>query len=215
MRRILLLRPEPGLSASAARAVALGLAVIRHPLFAIECLATSSPPPSGAFDAVVVTSANAVRCGARLLQAVAPLPAYAVGEATAASLRSIGIEPEATGSGGVRGLDLPEGRLLHLCGERHQPVGGDAVAYPVYRAVPVQAPLPPLGGLVIAVHSPAAGEQLDALAGDDRRSARVAAISPAAAAACGGGWLDVQSAPRPDDQSLLALAAGLCQSDPR
>jgi uroporphyrinogen-III synthase len=43
----------------------------------------------------------------------------------------------------------------------------------------------------------------------------IAAISPTAAAACGEGWLAVQSAPNPDDQSLLALAAGLCQSPDR
>lgn len=213
MRPLILLRPEPGLSASATRAAALGLEVIGHPLFGIECL----PPPTvrGMFDAVVVTSANAVRCGEQILRAFADVAAYAVGEATADALRAIGIEPAFTGSGGIEGLTLPEGRLLHLCGERHRPLEGEATSVPVYRAIPTTDSLPPLAGTVVAVHSPAAGERLDALAGAARHSAMIAAISPTAAAACGEGWLAVRSAPNPDDQSLLALAAGLCQSPSR
>ncbi len=210
MRTLVLLRPEPGLSASAARARALGLDVIEHALFTVEPVPATLP--DGEFDAMVVTSANAVRCGGALLDRFHSLPAYAVGQATAAALREAGIEPSAVGTGGVEGLALPPGRLLHLCGETHKPLIGKVAAVPVYRMAPTDEPLPDLGGKVVAVHSPAAGARLDALAGRDRGRALVAAISPAAALSCGAGWAAIQSAAAPDDESLLALAAVLCQS---
>ena len=62
MRKLLLLRPEPGLSASAERARALGLEVIACPLFAIEPVEWEAPDPAD-YDALLLTSANAVRHG--------------------------------------------------------------------------------------------------------------------------------------------------------
>jgi uroporphyrinogen-III synthase len=171
--------------------------------------------PDGGFDALVVTSANAVRCGGTILDRLRDLPAHAVGEATAAALREVGIEPVSVGTGGVEGLALPSGRLLHLCGDVHKTLPGDVVAVPVYRMVPTTEPLPDIAGAVVALHSPSAGSRLDELAGSERRTTLVAAISPAAARACGEGWQEVHSAAAPDDESLLALAAALCQSPPR
>ena len=64
---------------------------------------------------------------------------------------------------------------------------------------------------VVAVHSPRAGRRLGELV--DRRSRiTIAAISPAAAEACGAGWKRVHAAPQPNDAALLALAARLCES---
>lgn len=212
MRRLILLRPEPGLSASAARAEAMGLKVVRHALFAIEPIAATLP--GGEFDALVLTSANAVAHGGDVLKAARHLPVYAVGEATAEAARAVGLRVAAVGRGGAEGLDLPVGRLLHLTGERHRALPGETVSVPVYRAVPAGDPLPDLAGAVVAVHSPAAGERLYALA-TARESTRIAAISTAAATACGAGWQQVQSATAPDEPSLLALAAALCQSAAR
>ncbi|HEY0629709.1 MAG TPA: uroporphyrinogen-III synthase, partial [Sphingomicrobium sp.] len=62
MRKLLLLRPEPGLSASAERARALGLEVICRPLFEVEPVEWASPDPA-AYDGLLLTSANAVRHG--------------------------------------------------------------------------------------------------------------------------------------------------------
>jgi uroporphyrinogen-III synthase len=45
-----------------------------------------------------------------------------------------------------------------------------------------------------------------------RATFRIAAISPAAAAACDTGWEAVAAAPEPSDAALLSLAAKLCQS---
>ena len=61
MRRLLVLRPEPGASATAGRARTLGLDPVLMPLFEIEPIAWTAPDPAG-FDALLLTSANAVRC---------------------------------------------------------------------------------------------------------------------------------------------------------
>ena len=213
MKTLVLLRAEPGLSASAARAEALGLRVVTHPLFTVEPIPAMLP--EGKFDALIITSANAIRCAGDLLDKVRHLPAYAVGEATATVMRDAGIDPVGVGGGSIERLHLPAGRLLHLCGELHKTLPGDATAVPVYRMVPTADPLPAIAGAVVAVHSPASGARLDGLAGPERASAMVAAISPTAGDACGTGWEGVHSAAAPDDESLLALAAALCQSAPR
>ena len=66
-----------------------------------------------------------------------------------------------------------------------------------------------LADLVAAIHSPRAGARLSEVA-NDRRTTIIAAISEAAAAACGSGWEEVGVAGEPNDKSLLALAASLC-----
>jgi uroporphyrinogen-III synthase len=50
----------------------------------------------------------------------------------------------------------------------------------------------------------------------DRSTISVAAISDAAAEAVGEGWRTVETADRPNDEALLALAARLCDKpDPK
>jgi len=65
--------------------------------------------------------------------------------------------------------------------------------------------LPPLEGLVVAVHSPRAGRRLAELA-DRREHTAIAAISAAAAEACGTGWERIEIARQPEDSPLLARA---------
>jgi uroporphyrinogen-III synthase len=105
----------------------------------------------------------------------------------------------------------PSLRLLHVAGEDHRSVDDKRIDRRiVYRAATVEnAALPPLDRLVIAVHSPRAGARLAEISGE-RGLATVAAISDAAAAACGEGWEEISVASEPNDNSLLALAASLC-----
>jgi uroporphyrinogen-III synthase len=210
MRKLLLLRPEPGLSASAERARALGLDVIICPLFVVERVEWDVPDPKP-FDALLLTSANAVRHGGAGLEALADLPVWAVGETTAEAARAAGFAVERVGGGGAEELlaDAPQARLLHLSGEDHRAAPADERRI-VYRSRAVDEPgLPALDGMVVAVHSPRAGRRLAELTTD--RNAVVAAISPAAAGAVGGGWKLVDVAANPNDAALLALAARLCQ----
>lgn len=211
MRPLVILRPEPGASRTAARANALGLETRLVPLFAI-CPVEWTAPDTAGFDALVLTSANAVRHAGEELRKLKELPVHAVGEATAALARTAGFTVASVGQGGSRDMALPEGqRLLHLTGRDHVGVG-TAITIVVYEARELENPdLHPLAASVVAVHSPRAGRRLAELVRDRGRMA-IAAISPAAAAACGSGWGEVQAAAEPNDASLLALAARLCES---
>ena len=217
MKPLVLLRPESGLSASAAAARALGLKVIECPLFVVVPVAWQAPPPEQ-FDALLLTSASAVRHAGDGLAAYRALPALAVGAATAEAARAAGLMVERVGDGSVTDLlaaEPTERRLLHLAGQHITEPGRAMTVVAVYASIEIaDAVLPPLGNTVIAVHSPRAANRLAALA-HDRSGATVAAISIAAAAACESGWAAIETAAAPNDSSLLALAARLCQgSDP-
>lgn len=224
MRRLVVLRPEPGASASCAAAQALGLEPVAVPLFVIEAAAWTAPNPA-AFDGLLVTSANAFRTGGPGLARLRGLPVFAVGETTASEARAHGFSLASAGSGGVDDLlgQIDPGlRLLHLCGEqwREPQAPRQAITHlPVYRAAELSSPdLAPCAGAVVAVHSPRAGArfaELAAKAGLDTSRIALAAISPEAARSAGGGWEQVAAASEPNDGALLALAARLCNSSCR
>ena len=215
MSRVVVLRPEPGASETAARARQLGLEPILMPLFDVEPVEWEAPDPAG-FDALLVTSANAIRCGGERLTELRTLPAHAVGEATAQAARDAGFEVATVGEGGVDelldSLD-PSMRLLHLCGEDwREPQAPRQAVTPltVYRSkerphVDVSA----AEGAIVLMHSPRAARRFAELS-SERGSTSIAAISAAAAEAAGNGWDHVAIAEQPNDHALLALAARLC-----
>jgi len=218
MRRLFLFRPEPGARHSADRARAMGLDVTLIPLFAIEELPWTAPDPSE-FDAILFTSANAVRSAGDQAEQLRGLPAHCVGEATAQAAEVAGFGVASTGNGGVDDLldhIEPGVRLLHLCGEDRRP---PKHAHPlkcatVYRAKPLSSPhgLEKLGGNVAMLHSPRAAARLAELIDPGQRATiTIAAISPATAEAAGTGWESVTAASVPSDAALLALAQRLCQ----
>lgn len=221
MRPLAVLRPEPGASATVGRARALGFAAFAMPLFVVEPLAWDVPEPAG-FDALLLTSANAVRHGGEQLPGLRSLPVHAVGAATAAAAHAAGLVVAGVGEAGVEQLlaTLPPSlRLLHICGENRMPNAGpqSITQVPVYRSAEVDriADLDRLGGSVALVHSPRAGRRLAELM-ERRAAVAVAAISPAAATACGNGWAAVEASSQPTDAALLSLAARLCQQpDPK
>ncbi len=218
MRQIVILRPEPGASATLERATTQGLKPIKVPLFEIEPVAWTAPDIAS-FDGLLVTSANAIRQAGAGLEQLKPLPVYAVGRATAEAAKTAGFEVAKVGPARVRGLlrmidsDL---RLLHLAGEdRIDPrlAWQTIIVLPVYRARAIEDVDPaPIDGAVALVHSPRAGARLAEVA-RDRSTISVAAISPAAAEACGKGWDSVSSVAKPSDIALLALAARLCEKN--
>lgn len=215
MRKLLLIRPEPGLTASAERARALGLEVLPCPLFRVEPLPWQAPEPA-VFDALLLTSANAVRHGGAQLAKFRALPVQAVGAATATAAEEAGFRIDTVGEGDLVELlaRLPATlQLLHLAGEDHRETDDPRIERRiVYRSTVIPDPrLPPIEGLVVAVHSPRAGRRLAELAAV-RSATAIAAISPAAAEACGPGWERIESVDRPTDNSLLALAARLCHT---
>lgn len=221
MRPLVVLRPEPGATATCTAARDMGLRPLALPLFEIEPVAWVAPDPA-AFDGLLLTSANALRHGGRELAKLRGLPVFAVGEATAAEAQNAGFVLSFTGSGGVDELlaDIDPGlRLLHLCGEQWREPAAPRQSLthlPAYRAAELPAPdLAPIEGAVVSVHSPRAGARLAELAavsGLDISAISIAAISREAARAAGDGWEQAVASDQPDDAALLALAARLCNS---
>jgi uroporphyrinogen-III synthase len=222
--KLLIVRPEPGASASAEQARQRGLDPVVAPLFHIRPLPWDAPDPAG-FDAVLVTSANAARRAGARLAPFMRLPCYAVGEASGDAAREAGFADVRTGSGdGAAAVAIMErdgiGRAFHPCGRDSAGLGETRIEIlhqPVYAADAVEElPSPARAalddGALLLVHSPRAGALL-ALLIADKSDIAVAAISAAAAEAAGEGWRSVSVAAAPRDEALLELAAKLCQTD--
>ncbi|MEO7564054.1 MAG: uroporphyrinogen-III synthase [Sphingomicrobium sp.] len=216
MRRLAILRPEPGASATLERALGLGFDAISLPLFEIAALEWNAPD-GGGFDGLLLTSANAVRHGGEGLRALRGLPVYAVGEATEAEARAAGFGIAATGGEGAErllGSIDPALRLLHVCGRHRIELEAAQTITPiaVYQSRAITGVDPgPLEGCVVLLHSPRAAHRLAELALNHSTIA-IAAISPAAAEAAGPGWASIDASDAPNDQALLALAARLCKN---
>lgn len=225
MRPLLVLRPEPGAAATAARARELALEAVVAPLFTLTPRAWS--PPGGTPDALLLTSANAVRLAGPLPPAWRALPVYAVGRATAGAAADAGLRVVHAGEADGRAaaaaaLEAGHSRLLHPCNADRRAIvlpGAEIEDVVVYAADPVEA-LPPGAaavlrrGPVALLHSPAAAALFARLIDRERvgrADLRVIGISAAARAAAGTGWAVALSPETPTDAAMLALAAPLCQ----
>jgi len=221
----LILRPQPGADESAERARRQGLDTRVAPLFVVSPIPWDKPDPR-LFDAVVMTSANAARHGGRHLAGLSHLPCYAVGEATEAAARGAGFETIRTGPSDGISLVAQVAHddvktALHLCGRHHGRLVHPAVTLveiPVYESraagqMPEAADAALREGALALLHSSRAAATFAKLCRQPRGPIALAAISEAAAAAAGSGWRHVAVAPEPRDDSLLELAAKLCQTD--
>lgn len=224
---LLILRPEPGASMTAKRAFDEGWRPVVSPIFRIEPIAWGSPAPDG-YDALFVTSANAVRQAGKAVSAYAALPAYAVGDATARALKAAGFVDIRSGRGDAAMMleaaaENGVKSALHLAGEDYRDVGHDAISIDrrfVYRSAAIdrfgEKALIALreGGGAVLLHSGRAAEHFARLceaAKIPRGRIRIAALAPAVLAAAGPGWRGSIAAAKPDDAALLAAAARLCQ----
>jgi uroporphyrinogen-III synthase len=224
---LLILRPEPGASMTAKRAFDQGWRPIVSPIFRIEPIAWGSPP-AGDYDALFVTSANAVRQAGKAVTPYAVMPAYAVGDATARALKAAGFTDIRTGRGDAAMMleaaaENGVTRALHLAGEDYRDVGHDSIAIDrriVYRSATIdkfgEKALAALreGGGAVLLHSGRAAEHFGLLCDEAkiaRRHIRIAALAPAVLAAAGPGWRAGIAADKPDDAALLAATARLCQ----
>lgn len=210
--KLLILRPEPGASETAARALELGLDPVVAPLFEIRGV-DSGPLDAAEYDAVLMTSANGAR---HAPPGVTGLPCFAVGERTAAAARRAGFSDirvgpsdgaAATAMIAASGLE----RVLHLCGRNHLPLAQTGVSVErrvVYAAEPTAGERFE-GPAVAMIHSARAAARFAQLV-EDRSSIAIAAISAAAAQSAGEGWAATTVAAEPRDQALLELAVKLC-----
>lgn len=222
MRRLVILRPEPGAGRTAKRAAELGLTADVHPLFVPQPL-DWTPPALDRFDALLLTSAHGVRLAGAHLADYRTLPAYAVGRASAAALTEAGFAHVVAGMGdgsAIAARIAADGHrtILHLGGRTVAPMDEGPLTIErvaVYAMMRTQD-----DGLaqriapdsVIMVHSPRAGEILaERVAQAQRADLHLIAISPAALIASGTGWASARSVDSPDDERMLALAVRLCE----
>jgi len=196
-RPIAVLRPEPGNRVTAAVIEAAGRTAIRLPLFAAAPVAWDAPNPAD-FDALILTSANAIRHGGAGLERQLGLPVHAVGEVTAEAAQRVGFRIAAIGDAGAAELLASAEaagvrRALHLAGRERSIEAGGIVAevITVYASEPIAADAVQLAGAVVLVQSARAGARLAELvdaAAIDRSGIALAAISRRAADAAGIGW---------------------------
>ena len=216
---LLILRPEPGASATATKARALGFYPVVAPLFEICTTDWDAPDPAG-YDAVMLTSANAARHGGAHIARFTHLPLYAVGAATADAARALGFERIKMGNKDATALlaqIAADGHqhVLHLAGKHHRAAAHHDlqierhIAYESALITPAPA-LPDTA--YILLHSPRAAERLAEIIAPATRSSRtLIAISDATAQAAGTGWAAIHTASAPNDDALLACAAQLCK----
>ena len=224
MSPVLVIRPEPGCTATVDAGRRKGLPIEACPLFDVRPLAWQPPSPDE-IDALLLGSANAVRHGGPHLAALKAKPVYAVGEVTAAAAIAAGFGVVAAGRGGLQEmLEAAAGspqRLLRLAGAEHVPVtpppGIEIATRVVYEAAPLPLPEPVAqrlsDGALVLLHSAAAARhfarECDRL-GAPRGKIALAAVGPRIAAAAGGGWAAVRATSAPREAALLALARDMC-----
>ena len=216
--RVLVVRPQPGADATATRLAALGHEPVVQPLLETRPVAwaLSAQTP----DAVILSSAAAVRHAGPLADGLKGLPAYAVGEATAAAARRAGWAAVTVGPGTMQALidGLAGGRarrLLHLAGAGLTPVAVPA-ALSLTRLTVYETPLLALPALPdvagVLLHSPRTAAQFasewDRLGGR-RDAVQLLAISAASLSAAGTGWARALAAPQPTEPTESALLAML------
>ncbi len=232
MTLIIIIRPEPGCTASVAAAHAQKLEALGFPLFATEAISWVAPEPE-TFDALLIGSGNALRYGGESLRQYAGKPAYAVGPTTAQAAQATGLAVVATGCGGLQALlaRLAPGhrRLLRLSGRARVPLtpppGTTLIERVVYDSIPHAMPhrlarllmTHALVGTIVLLHSAEAARHFAAECDRfsiPRARLRIAALGPRIAEAAGSGWASVTSADTPNDAALLALVGQLCQNQP-
>ncbi|QXQ06698.1 uroporphyrinogen-III synthase [Sphingosinicellaceae bacterium] len=216
--RVLVTRPEPAASRTAARLRALGHEVVVAPLLVPRAVPWSVP--RGDWHAVAFTSASAPGFGGAELKPLTHLPAYAVGEATAAAAREAGftdVRPARGDASAVFRLAAGDGiaRLLHLAGrdrsEATVPPGLTVGLATVY-AADLAPSLPGFAGDVVLLYSARTAAHFAALFTGDRARVTLAALSLFVAAAAGPGWALVVVATEPTEDALFAAARLTCES---
>ncbi len=217
--RLLVTRPQPAADATALQLRAGGHDVVVLPLMTTEAIAWRQPWRRP--QAVMVTSAAALRHAGDGIAALTHLPLYAVGAATAQAARRAGFADVRSGSGTVQTLAdamAADGlaRVLHLAGEDVTPLKRPS-GLAIVRRIVYRAPLVSLAALPavdwVLLYSPRTAAhfaaEIDRLAAD-RADIGIAAISAAALDAAGSGWGRAVAAAMPTEAALLAAIGATC-----
>ena len=217
--KLLIIRPQPGNDASAKRVREAGFDVTQLPFFEVRACPWSAPDPSE-YDALLITSANAIRHAGAQLDMLRHLPVHAVGVRSGDQARQAGLGVVSEGSGDAAqalqaAIVAGHHRLLWLAGEDHQRIAPPAQLTVEQRVVYASVPIQPDSAMaeavrssdVIALHSARAARRLAALVDQwqyPRTAITIACFSQSIADAAGSGWRAVAIAERPEDSALLS-----------
>jgi uroporphyrinogen-III synthase len=224
--QLIILRPQPAAETTMARANALGFDAVSMPLFALEPVDWTLP--DGTFDAVLITSANALRNGGAGLSAITYLPVLAVGDASAKMAKSAGFDVAITGNRDgaailAQAINAGFRNIIWLAGAEHMPLDADPeislTTIVTYQSRALD-PSPDLTNLlaipcVVALHSARAAAYFSAYCEQyciDIAHISLAVLSPAIAAAAGTGWRQVAIADAPNDMALLSAAQSIAMT---
>ncbi|MDE8346275.1 MAG: uroporphyrinogen-III synthase [Acidocella sp.] len=221
--KVLVTRPEPGASATAAKLEALGHEAILAPSLTIRPVAARLP---AAPAALIITSGQAVPC---LPPAFSHVPVFCVGDATAGRLRAAGFPRVESARGDAEDLfRLVTARKLaglHVMavGERHgialaqrlRAAGLTVTRRKVYaakpvRAIPAQALAALAAGEVNAAlfYSAESARAFVRLSPPGTQAMIACALSSAVAGAlCGLPWASIRVAVAPSEADMMALLA--------
>ena len=138
--RVLVTRPQPGAAITAERLHALGHQALLSPVSILRPIAAF--PPAAPVDAVVVSSANALRVlQPAVLESIRLLPVFTVGVATARMAQTLGLDA-ISGPGTAEQLPATiarrfasPARLLYLAGEPRKPVLEQSLAASGYTLI--------------------------------------------------------------------------------
>ncbi|MES2986582.1 MAG: uroporphyrinogen-III synthase [Pseudomonadota bacterium] len=214
-RPIAVLRPEPGNRVTIAAIEAAGRKAIRFPLFAAGPIAWDVPNPDD-FDALILTSANAVRHGGAGLTKLIGLPVHAVGKVTGEAARRFGFHVVTNGDSGAdtlleRAESKGARRALHLAGRERTLKAGGIVAevITVYASDPLPvADAARLAGSVAMVQSARAAVRLGEVV-EERGTIALVAISQTVAEAAGPGWERIVVPASPSSEKMIHAALAL------
>jgi uroporphyrinogen-III synthase len=225
---LLVLRPEPGNTATCRAAHAHGLHTYAAPLFVY--VPREWTLPDGQWAGLLIGSAAVFAHAGPTLSDLRHIPVHAVGPTTARAAHNAGFTIATTGSGGLApmvgalpGSAVKARRYLRVAGEERMPLtpppGVVVVDVVVYAAQPLplaqsaielirrEPVLALLHSAQAARHFAAQCTALDL----PRHTIALACLAPRIAQAAGENWRTVATASRPDDEALLPLAQQMCQ----
>ena len=221
MVRVLITRPEPGATRTLKALDVRGINATCLPL--TEILPLEFETPTGNFDAIIITSQNAISHGAALLRQFMALPVFVVGRRTADSLEGHTIAAWAETADAL----LPQinttapKRLLYICGQTRRPelewglkaAGNYVEAVEVYEAKPIESAPEALRrffqiaqSTIVLLHAPSAVHALVSAINprDIPETTQFLCLSAAIAAQLPPEWSNhIAIAERPDEASML------------
>lgn len=218
MMRIWVARPEPGATRTGGRLAALGYLPLVAPVLVV--MPTGVPVPSGRFDGLILTSANAVDAlGEADRRRLAGLPVFAVGARTAAPARAAGFVDLHEAGGDAEALSalirtvLPPGAwLLHIAGADRKAEPATSLRGAGYTVTTVSAyaaePVPALPSAVRRALDGSDASPLRAVLHYSRRSAATA-LDLAVAAGQGGAFRALTHYCLSADVAVPLVAAGV------